>query len=101
MRFLAIASLAGLLGASSGALAADPMVARSLAATCANCHGTNGKAVSGTALSPLAGTPAAHTEQKMKDFRDGTRPATIMHQIAKGYTDAQIALIAAYFAEQK
>jgi sulfide dehydrogenase cytochrome subunit len=37
----------------------------------------------------------------MKDFQSGKRPATIMHQQAKGYTDQQLQLIAAYLAAQK
>jgi cytochrome c553 len=37
----------------------------------------------------------------MKDFQAGKRPATIMHQHAKGYTDAQLELIAGYFASVK
>ena len=35
------------------------------------------------------------------EIRSGAKPATIMHQIAKGYTDAQLDLIAAYFAARK
>ena len=38
--------------------------------------------------------------QTIKDFKSGAKPATIMHQIAKGYTDDQLKLIAAYFAAQ-
>jgi cytochrome c553 len=37
----------------------------------------------------------------MKEFKAGTRPATIMQQLAKGYTDDQIERAAAYFAAQK
>jgi cytochrome c553 len=37
----------------------------------------------------------------MKAFKDGTRPATVMHQLAKGYTDQQIEQLAAYFAAKK
>jgi sulfide dehydrogenase cytochrome subunit len=37
----------------------------------------------------------------LKDFEDGKRPATIMHQIAKGFTDEQLEVLAAYFAAQK
>ncbi|EXI71532.1 MAG: Flavocytochrome c cytochrome subunit [Candidatus Accumulibacter sp. SK-11] len=37
----------------------------------------------------------------MKAFKNGTRPATIMHQLAKGYTDEEIAILAEYFAKQK
>jgi sulfide dehydrogenase cytochrome subunit len=36
----------------------------------------------------------------MKAFQDGSRPATIMHQLAKGYTSEQIDLIAAYLAQR-
>ena len=39
--------------------------------------------------------------QRMNEFRDGKRPATIMHQIAKGYTPEQVDVIAAWFAAQK
>lgn len=38
---------------------------------------------------------------QMEAFRAGQRPATIMHQLSKGYTDAQIAQMADYFAAQK
>lgn len=76
----------------------DKNLARNLAASCANCHGTNGKSVA--EVPSLAGAAANVTVQKMKDYRDGKLPATIMHQLAKGYTDEQIALIADYFAKQ-
>jgi cytochrome c553 len=36
----------------------------------------------------------------MNDFRSGAQPATIMHQLSKGFTDAQIKAIAGYFAAQ-
>ncbi len=77
----------------------DP-VARSLAATCANCHGTEGRSATKDVVS-LAGLPKEHIVSQMKAFKDGTRPATIMHQLAKGYTDQQIDLVAAYFASKK
>ncbi len=87
----------------AGSVAAQPAtadpVARSYAATCANCHGTNGQARG--AMVPLAGLPKELIVTQMKAFKEGTRPATIMHQIAKGYTDEQIDLIAGYFATQK
>lgn len=69
------------------------------AAACANCHGTDGKAQPG--MVALAGQTKNDIEQKMLAFKNGQRPATIMHQIAKGYSDEQIAQIAAYFAAQK
>jgi cytochrome subunit of sulfide dehydrogenase len=80
---------------------AETLNTRSLAATCANCHGTNGKAAEGSAVVGLAGVPADYIVAQMNAFKTGARPATIMHQISKGYSDAQIAQIAAYFAAQK
>lgn len=91
----------GLLANVGLVQAADPNLGRNLAATCANCHGTNGQAVKGAGLDALAGVPKDKTMQKLMEFKAGERPATIMHQIAKGYTDAQLDLIAAYFAAQK
>ena len=89
--------LAILLGtAAAGAVAQD---ARYLAANCANCHGTNGKAAEG--MPTLAGMSADALTSAMKSFKAGTRPASIMHQIAKGYSDEQIATLATYFAQQK
>jgi sulfide dehydrogenase cytochrome subunit len=78
----------------------EALYVRSLAATCANCHGTQGQAQPGSSVVALAGMPAEQLIAQMKAFRAGTRSATIMHQLAKGYSDAQIAQIAAYFAAQ-
>ncbi|MDA0188739.1 MAG: c-type cytochrome [Proteobacteria bacterium] len=94
---LALAALTG----SAAAQAPDPHLARNLAATCANCHGTNGRAVPGSGMEALAGTDKAKLVEKFREYRAGIRPATVMHQIAKGYSDEQIELIAAYFAAQK
>jgi len=69
-----------------------------LAANCANCHGTTGHAKG--AMPSLAGLPKAYLVEQMKTFRDGKRAATIMPQLAKGYTDAQIEAIADYFSRQ-
>jgi len=91
---------AALLCASGAGLAQDNTVARSLAATCANCHGTEGRSATKEVVS-LAGLPKEHIVSQMKAFKDGTRPATVMHQLAKGYTDQQIDLLAAYFAAKR
>jgi cytochrome subunit of sulfide dehydrogenase len=74
---------------------------RNLASACAICHGTQGKPAPDAPLIPLAGLPQDHIATQMRAFRDGKRPATVMHQIAKGYTDAQIDAMAAWFAAQK
>ena len=83
----------------SHAQGVDPAQARSWAAGCANCHGTNGQAQPG--MESLAGANAADLVKKMQDFKAGSKPATIMHQLSKGYSDEQIAAIATYFAAQK
>jgi cytochrome c553 len=74
---------------------------RSLAATCANCHGTDGRTIEGSAIPSLVGMPKNYMLMQMKAFKDGTRPATVMHQITKGLTDQQIDSIANYFAATK
>jgi len=90
------------LAATAGiASAQEHNLARNLAATCANCHGTNGNPVVGSGMAPLAGIEKGRLLQTIKDFKSGAKPATIMHQIAKGYTDEQMDLIATYFAAQK
>ncbi len=95
-------SAAGLLLAASLAAplaqAQDTHLARNLAATCANCHGTNGNARGD--MKPLAGVSAEKIIAAVADYKSGNQPATIMHQIAKGYTDEQIKLVAAYLAAQ-
>ena len=85
-----------LVPAPAQAQAQDVHLARNLAATCANCHGSNGEARG--AIVVLAGQPADKTITAMADFKSGARPATVMQQIAKGYTDEQIKLLAAFFA---
>ena len=78
----------------------DNKLAQRLAANCAACHGTAGVAVSHT-LPPLAGQPRDNLISSMQAFKSGTRPSTVMQQLAKGYTDEQIALIAGYFSGLK
>ena len=74
-------------------------VGRDIAANCTNCHGTDGR--SRGPIPAIAGQDKAYLVQQLKDFRDGKRPSTIMQQLAKGYSDAQIDAAAAYLASQK
>ncbi len=80
------------------AQSAAPNPIRYVAANCANCHGTNGR--SSGAMPSLAGLQKPYFVEQMRLFREGKRTATIMHQIAKGYTEEQIEALADHFARQ-
>ena len=95
-RTLLIGVLAVLASGTSLAQPADALQVRSWAAACANCHGTNGQAQPGN--ESLAGVNKDDLVKKLMDFKSGRKPATIMHQLSKGYTDEQLTAIAAYFA---
>ena len=98
LRWTLAVGLIGAMGAVHAEEKADPNLARNLAATCANCHGTNGNARGN--MKPLAGVSANLIVAMVADYKSGELPATIMHQIAKVYTDEQIKLVAAFFAAQ-
>nr|WP_316639648.1 cytochrome C [uncultured Roseateles sp.] len=86
-----------LLAAAAGLCQAqDANLARNLAATCASCHGTAG--IAKGEMKSLAGRQEQETLKLLADFRSGAQPATLMHQIVKGYTDEQLRLIARHFA---
>ena len=97
---LTAALTASMLAAASISQAqADPAQVRSWAAACANCHGTGGHAQPGN--EPLAGANKDEMMKKLMDFKSGAKPATLMHQLAKGYSDEQLVAITAWFAAQK
>lgn len=90
---------AGVLCAAAVGAQAQVNQVRIWAAACANCHGTDGRALEGNEA--LAGKDKDDMYQKLMDFKSGRKPATLMHQISKGYTDEQLQQISAYFAAQK
>lgn len=45
--------------------------------------------------------PANKMVESLREFKDGKRQATVMHQLAKGLSDEQIKTLADYFAAQK
>jgi cytochrome c553 len=91
----AVALLAA--GVNAHAQAQDAVYARNLASACFTCHGTDGRSVSNVPPA-LAGRDRGELLQILMDFKTGKRPATLMHQQAKGYTDQQLETIARYFA---
>lgn len=90
-----------LLSGAASANEQQELTTKALAATCANCHGTNGKSIKDGVLPSLAGMKNDYLAEQMQAFKSGARPATIMHQIAKGFSDEQIKTLARYFASQQ
>jgi cytochrome c553 len=78
----------------------SPAGVRALAANCAACHGTQGKPAPGSTLAGLAGKPRDELLMAMNQFKQGKKPATVMHQLSKGYTDEELAALADYFSKQ-
>ena len=107
--FLAALLISTAVHASSVAHAAELVVfpadlnssthIRTLAASCAACHGSNGNAVAGSAV--LAGIDANYFSTQMLAFKDGSRSATVMQHHAKGLNVDEINQLAVYFSQQK
>ncbi len=72
---------------------------RTLAASCAACHGSKGNALQGNTV--LAGIDGAYFTAQMLAFKDGSRAATVMHRHAKGLNVDEVNLLADYFSRQK
>ncbi len=82
---------------ASAARAAEPVP---LAAQgCVGCHGVRG--TGSGAIPGIAGRPSTEITATMNAFRANERPGTIMGRIARGYTEADIAAIAAYYATSR
>lgn len=93
-------TLAGSLVLSATAWAGDADRGAMLGNTCAGCHGTLG-ASTGPATPNIAGFQKDTLVDIMKAYKSDERPSTIMGRIAKGYSDAEIEAMSAYFAAQK
>jgi sulfide dehydrogenase cytochrome subunit len=96
---LVAASVLAACSLQAAAQSVNPNAGRNLAATCANCHNTTGRSVTNTPS--IAGLPKEVMLNTLREYRDGKRPATVMHQLTKGFSEAQLESVAAYFAAQK
>jgi sulfide dehydrogenase cytochrome subunit len=90
-------ALAAMMMAASSALAEGgaangPMLAQA----CAGCHGQAGAGEG--AVPDLRGYDREAFLRTWAEFRANERPATIMNRIARGYTEAEVAALADYFA---
>lgn len=77
--------------------AAPDAYVRTIAATCGNCHGTDGQSVG--AVPSLAGLDKAYLLQAMMECKTGARETTVMRKYMLGYTDEEIAKLAEYFSK--
>lgn len=97
-RLTAVVLLLAWAGGAADAQERERLIQRSVAAACAQCHGTDGVPAAGSSLRALAGMPREEMATQMKAYKAGTRAGTIMPQLSKGYSDAQIESLANYFA---
>lgn len=88
-----LATTAGL--SSPATSSAAPPAGRLLASQCAQCHGTNGN---GLGFDELAGESAAELYDELLEMKYRSRIEGIMDRQARGYTDAQLRLIADHLA---
>ena len=71
---------------------------RAWAASCAACHGTGGK--SNSAIPSINGQDKQVLLTKLLAYKRDQLPATVMHQHAKGYSDAELERMADHFSRQ-
>lgn len=87
--------------ASTSVLAANPDAAKATATgMCAACHGANGISAAGN-FPNLAGQKEEYLAASLKAYREKTRNAPIMNNMAASLKDEDIANLAAYFAGLK
>jgi cytochrome c553 len=68
------------------------------AVACSGCHPASSRVSSPVVR--LAGLDKDAIVRALQEFRAGTRAATVMDRIAKGFTDDEIQALAAWFAAQ-
>jgi cytochrome subunit of sulfide dehydrogenase len=90
--------VAGLIVCTSAAFAATPEPPPG-ASACSGCHPSS--AGRRTSVPALDGRNAADIVAAMQAFRSGQRPATVMDRIAKGFSDAEVEAIAAWYADRR
>lgn len=67
------------------------------ASSCSGCHAPASVA---TGIPAITGQRADHLVAVLESFRNGTRTATVMNRIVKGFTPDQVQAIAAWWAAQ-
>jgi cytochrome c553 len=67
---------------------------------CITCHGASARAAQEGGMPVLAGQDEDWLVRQLQDFAQGKRPATLMHQLSKGYSEDQIRRIARWLSAQ-
>jgi cytochrome subunit of sulfide dehydrogenase len=88
---LVVASIASAMAAS-----AEPPAG---ASACSGCHPAD--RTMATAAASLAGRNPDEIVAAMRAFRSGARVSTVMDRIARGFSDAEVEAIAAWFGMQQ
>ena len=84
------------LSAASSAFAVDNI--QGLAMTCNNCHGTGGVSV-GLSMPSIAGLSETYLKNILMEWKSGARSSANMTRLISGYTDEEIAGLAAYYSK--
>ena len=97
---LKLATLSVVLFAGN-AIAADSEAGKKIGSSvCAGCHGVNG--VSAADPFPnLAGQKPGYLKNALKAYKEGTRKADIMNNMAANLSDQDMDNVAAYFSSLK
>jgi cytochrome subunit of sulfide dehydrogenase len=74
---------------------------RGLAATCANCHGTDGRGVPDGGIPLINQLTSDQILTRLIEYRSGAREGTIMPQLTKGYSEEQLEIIAKQLGKQQ
>lgn len=90
--------LLGIVPASQAADLVEGAEARTLAMTCAGCHGTDGTSV-GPAAPTISGMHPDYFIDIMAGFASDEIYSTVMGRIARGYTEEEIERMGDYFHE--
>jgi cytochrome subunit of sulfide dehydrogenase len=89
--------VAGLVGHAAAPATAAPAVAPPGAASCSGCHVPAGAAA--TAIPSPYRLSSAEIEAALLAFKSGARPATVMDRIARGFSDQELAQLAAWLGQ--
>lgn len=95
--------LLNLMAFSFACAAEDSVHIRTLAASCAVCHGGLGNPVEAAATQKslqLAGMARDKFVERLANFKSGKTTSTVMHHHAKGLTEVEINALADFFSAQ-